>query len=123
MVVLSDLLTKKLIVRSGVYYQINNGSAFSLFSGWTGLYPLSMVIFLILVGYWIYASWKKNLPLGYNLGLALIIGGAIANIIDRLVRGGVIDFIKISLFPIFNFADLAISLGVILIISLSLTHG
>ncbi len=52
-------------------------------------------------------------------GWALIIGGGVSNIIDRLIRGCVIDFIDLKVWPAFNLADTAITIGVgILILSL-----
>ena len=49
---------------------------------------------------------KRKLPAG------LIISGGISNILDRLFRGAVVDFIDLKIFPIFNFADVFICLGV-----------
>ena len=60
--------------------------------------------------------WSKDekdisLPL-----FALIIGGALSNILDRIIYGSVIDFINFSFWPAFNIADSAITIGVILLI-------
>ena len=53
-----------------------------------------------------------------KLGLSLIVAGGIGNVIDRIFRGYVIDYIDISQlfnYPVFNFADICIVVGVILI--------
>lgn len=49
-------------------------------------------------------------------GLGLIIGGAVGNLVDRLFRGRVVDFIDFSWWPVFNLADIAIVAGVIIIL-------
>jgi len=51
-----------------------------------------------------------------RIGLTLILSGALSNTIDRIFRGGVIDFIKISPFSVFNFADILIILGIIVLL-------
>lgn len=53
-----------------------------------------------------------------SVGLALVLGGAIGNFIDRVSTGQVVDFLYIKLinFPIFNVADMAITFGVILLL-------
>ena len=57
------------------------------------------------------------------IGLALILGGAIGNVIDRLVRaphgfmsGHVVDFIDFQFWPVFNVADIGVTCGIILVI-------
>lgn len=49
------------------------------------------------------------------VGLGLCIGGSISNLLDRLVRGGVVDFIAIGRWPSFNPADAALTLGLALV--------
>ena len=49
-------------------------------------------------------------------GLALMLGGAIGNLIDRVANGRVVDFLKVPNWPAFNFADSAITIGVLLLL-------
>lgn len=51
---------------------------------------------------------------GARLALGVAVGGTAGNLWDRLRRGGVIDFVDLSWWPVFNFADLAITVGVAL---------
>lgn len=51
-----------------------------------------------------------------KLGLLLIIGGGVSNQIDKIGRGAVIDFIDLKILPVFNLADVLITVGVILIV-------
>lgn len=86
----------------------NTGAAFGLFQS---LGPLLGVMSIVLI----YAGYKiarhEDDP-GLLLSLALILGGAGGNLIDRIFRGGaVVDFIQIPNWPIFNLADCAITLG------------
>ncbi len=51
-----------------------------------------------------------------RLGLALMLGGAVGNLIDRLVAGEVVDFLKVPYWPAFNLADSAITIGVLFLL-------
>ena len=100
----------------------NAGAAFSFLAdagGWQRWFftILSTVVTLILV------VWLKRLPAHEKtnaVALALIIGGAIGNLIDRIVYGHVIDFLLVYYqqwsWPAFNVADSAISVGVVLML-------
>jgi signal peptidase II len=92
----------------------NAGAAFGIFQNFTlGFLAVSVVIMLaILIYYWF-------LPTGdwtARLGLALVFGGAISNAYDRAVKGSVIDFIQIPHWPVFNVADSAVSVGVVVLL-------
>lgn len=50
-----------------------------------------------------------------RVGFAIAVGGGFANVVDRAARGGVVDFIHIKGWPIFNVADIAIVVGMLLI--------
>ena len=105
-------------------HTINNyGIAFSLFDDLQdgGRLLLSIVILMILifVAYELYKNLKSSI--NYLLGLSLILGGGVANFIDRFDNGSVTDFIILYYeniyFPaVFNIADLSISIGAIFII-------
>ena len=105
-------------------HTINNyGIAFSLFDGLQdgGRLLLSIVILIILifVAYELYKNLRSSI--NYLLGLSLVLGGGVANFIDRFDNGSVTDFIIVHYeniyFPaVFNIADLSISIGAIFII-------
>jgi len=97
--------------------QYNTGAAFSFLSdagGWQRYFfsTVAVVISALLVA-WLYRMPRDQRLLA--LALALILGGALGNLWDRLVLGHVVDFISVHYggryFPAFNIADSAISLG------------
>ena len=103
---------------------INNyGIAFSLFDnlqdGGRKLLSLIIIIILTFVTYELYKNLRSST--NYLVGLSLVLGGGVANFIDRFDNGSVTDFIILHYeniyFPaVFNIADLSISIGAILII-------
>jgi signal peptidase II len=88
----------------------NTGAAFSMFHGQNA--PLIIVTLAVLAG--IAWHWRK-MPAGHAPYWALIVGGAIGNLIDRVRIGGVTDFIAFSFWPAFNVADVAVTLGALLL--------
>ena len=106
----------------------NKGAAFSFLSdagGWQRWFfmALSLVISTVLI-VWLYRLDKSRAYLAW--GLALILGGAIGNLIDRSLYGYVIDFIDVYYstwhWPAFNIADSAICIGAGLLILDMFTH-
>ena len=98
-------------------YVKNIGAAFSLMEGKTTLLAiLSLLAFLVIYKELI---TKNNTHLT-NLSYILILGGILGNFYDRLVLSYVIDYISVIIgnyyFPIFNFADMLIVIGVLLLI-------
>lgn len=92
-----------------IIYVQNTGAAFSLFQNAT-LFLGILTLFLLLV---MAVLWKKPYIVPYHLPLALLTGGALGNMIDRLFRGYVIDYIQVfSWFPVFNLADIMVVTGV-----------
>ena len=134
-VVVLDQLTKQWVEEAFVLYEslpvtgffnltlvYNTGAAFSFLAdagGWQRWFflILALVICIYLV-YWLLQLDKKQVAL--PLAIAMIIGGAVGNVIDRLLYGHVIDFLDFYYqqwhWPAFNLADSAITLGVILFI-------
>jgi signal peptidase II len=68
----------------------------------------------------LYLLWRHGQQKLFALGIALILGGAIGNIIDRILRGQVVDFVllfwKDFYWPAFNIADSAICIGAVLMV-------
>ena len=102
----------------------NTGSAFGIGSGFGRI--LGLVVIGVVIGVIVYARQvtdRRVLVL-----LAGIVGGAVGNLIDRLVRaddgvlsGGVVDFIDLQWWPVFNVADMAVvggAIGLMLLTSL-----
>lgn len=98
-------------------YCENRGIAFGIGQGGAKIFAL-MTLLMIIVAL-IYIAFKFNKLKGLTVfGIALVISGGIGNLIDRLFRGYVIDYMDFSEivdFPIFNFADICIVVGVIII--------
>lgn len=92
----------------------NRGIAFSLLGGIPLLVPALIALTLLFVLFYNRSRWSRR-PLTLS-GLALVSGGAIGNLIDRLRVGAVIDFIDVHVWPVFNVADLAVTAGAGLLI-------
>ncbi|MBO8155312.1 MAG: signal peptidase II [Bacillaceae bacterium] len=99
----------------------NQGAAWGILQGQMWFFYIVTVIVLGVVIYYLQKYGKEQPVLGVSLGL--ILGGAIGNFIDRLFRKEVVDFIDVYIFtynyPIFNVADSALVVGVILIVILT----
>lgn len=134
-VLLMDQLTKLLAEQFLIYHQpvsvlpmlnltlsYNTGAAFSFLgdaAGWqrwlfSGFAAVVSVVIII---------WLRRLPpwdRWMTWGLSLLLGGAVGNLIDRLLHGHVIDFIHVYYdrwsYPIFNIADIGITMGAVMIL-------
>ncbi len=97
---------------------VNTGAAFSILAGHTFL--LAAFSLTLLVAVWIYAATRMNLTVPARIAIACMIGGGLGNLLDRLFRFGVTDYIRLQFidFPVFNLADIAItgSIAVLLIL-------
>jgi len=104
-------------------YVTNTGAAFSLFTGkveW--LRWLSLLVSLLLMAWAWFGPPMKTLE---QLGYGFILGGALGNGIDRFFAGRVVDFLDFRLihFPVFNFADVFINLGIICLLIASFPNA
>ena len=88
----------------------NTGVAFGFMNDHSSL--LFAVITISLVFLFIFANRSHGASPGERWGLSLIVGGAVGNWIDRIRFGAVIDFLDFRVWPVFNLADSAITIGV-----------
>lgn len=88
----------------------NTGAAFGMFPQLGGMFMIIAIVVIATI-----IVFYRHLPT-YNvwvrLSLGLQLGGALGNLLDRITRGYVVDFVDIGFWPIFNVADLSIVLGV-----------
>ena len=92
----------------------NSGAAFGLAPAGAGVFMIaSVVVSIALVVYVV----RTPIGLWGGVVLGLILGGTIGNGVDRIVYGFVTDFINVHFWPVFNVADSAISIGVVLLIA------
>lgn len=135
-VLLLDLITKIVVVhfvRPGAPVEVigdvvtlrlvrNPGAAFSMATGMTWLLTvvaIAVVVGVVRIGRTLRSPW-------WALGLGLVLGGALGNLIDRFFRapgpfqGHVVDFVSVGWWPVFNVADSSIVCGAILLVALSL---
>ena len=115
---LSIRLTESVTLIPGVMaftYVENTGMAFSMLSGHTWLLGMISVA-CILLGWW--ALRRYRLGVWSRIGAMLMLGGAVGNMIDRLFRGYVVDMFETLFvnFAVFNVADAALTVGVIMMI-------
>jgi signal peptidase II len=102
--------TQKFLPGIQLVHVRNTGVAFSLFSGGgTVVLVFTLVALAVLLGYF---TLRPSRPWLW-LPTGLLIGGALGNLIDRIAHGAVTDFVKLPVWPAFNVADMAITVGVI----------
>jgi signal peptidase II len=105
-------------------YTENAGGAFSLFGSQPWLFlSATVVVALVIVGASLRLASRAT-----AIGLGLILGGAVGNLTDRIVRGSgvsgrVVDFIDLHHWPVFNVADSAIVVGALLVLLAGFRQG
>ena len=100
-----------------IHYAENRGAAFSLLPQFQWIFLIAAVAVSVYILGW---GYRVGVTAYRQLVLGAILGGAISNGIDRLTQGYVVDFIDLRRWPIFNLADCAIVIGIVLAI---LTFG
>jgi signal peptidase II len=96
-----------------VHWQ-NTGAAFGMFQGGGLIFGILAVIVSIVI-----ALYFPKIPREFvfmRIALAMQLGGAIGNLIDRILFGPVTDFIAVGAFPVFNIADASITVGVAILL-------
>jgi len=98
----------------------NTGASFGLFSGQSPWTQVILVGLAILISIFLLVWLRQTRSVWLSIALGLIIGGALGNAIDRVVYAAVADFLDFHAFeyhwPSFNVADIAISIGVIILL-------
>ena len=118
----SDLLSlgESLSIVRNVFHMTlvhNTGIAFGLFKNQGVVFIIIPMIAVFLLGYniYYYRHSREELSRLYVMAFSFILGGAIGNLLDRILYGYVIDFIDFRIWPVFNIADSAVTIGAILI--------
>ncbi len=130
LIVVIDQLTKYAVVSTMKLYESiaviegwfhitfvrNTGAAFSILKDQTWFFIITAIIVSFILIYLIYRVYREYRLLAVIL--AMILGGAVGNLIDRVMHGTVVDFIDVRIinFAIFNIADIAITVGTALLV-------
>jgi len=132
LVILLDQITKFLITGNFYFcesvpviknvfhitYVTNTGTAFSMFAGY-GKWLMLVVVAALVIIYVHLMKHRESIPASSLIAFSLILGGGMGNLIDRIFRGAVVDFIDFRIWPVFNVADSAITVGMATIILFS----
>ena len=111
---INKLINRDIIIFT-IEYIRNYGAAFNILSGSRLFLSFISFISTVILLYFIFIRDDKRIN---KYGLSFVVAGSIGNGIDRIFYGYVIDFIKIKFidFPVFNIADIAINIGIIVMI-------
>lgn len=93
----------------------NTGVAFSFFANNKIVLIAVPIIYILAILIFLYNK-ASRINQSTRIFLSFIVGGGIANLIDRIKDGYVVDYIAVSKFPVFNFADICITVSVILLL-------
>ena len=103
---------QSLAVIKGVFhltYVQNTGAAFGIFKNANTFFIIVSIAIILFLLVYRYYYLKSNVYI--NISIALIIGGAIGNLIDRILLNYVVDYLDFRVWPVFNLADSAIVVG------------
>ena len=123
-IILTDQISKIIVIKFltnnigneylGLEFVRNTGMAFGFNNGNIKNIFLTVFVLIIIINF--VKNQIERIDSKTAIAISLALGGGISNLIDRFVRGGVIDFIKIYKIPNFNIADACVVCGWILII-------
>jgi signal peptidase II len=124
--VVADQLTKQVVGRTldvgerveimgpfSIHHVENSGIAFGLFSSWTEV-VIAVTVVAVAWMLWFFARAGRRHPV-LPVALGLVLGGSLANLVDRVRLGHVTDFLDFDAWPAFNLADTFIVVGVALL--------
>lgn len=129
-ILIIDIISKRLVIGNlatsesvsvidnffRITYAENTGVAFSLIEGYVGFIIMMTVIVIIMIFKYVKSN---NINKYEEIGYSFILGGALGNLLDRVIYGYVIDFLDFNIFgydfPIFNIADSFIVIGVFIL--------
>ena len=128
LIILFDQATKIILINQNITiipnflsfnYTQNTGAAFNI--GTNNIITI-IIINVIIIGLIIKFIKDNDLHIGVLFSLFIVLAGGISNLIDRIFRGFVIDFIDVNIlnFPNFNIADICIVLGIIFLIVITI---
>ena len=128
LIILFDQVTKMILINQNITiipnflsfnYTQNTGAAFNIASN--NIITI-IIINVIIIGLIIKFIKDNDLHIGALVSLFIVLAGGISNLIDRIFRGFVIDFIDVNIFnfPNFNVADICIVLGIIFLIVITI---
>ena len=128
LIILFDQVTKMILINQNITiipnffafnYTQNTGAAFNI--GTNNIITI-IIINVIIIGLIIKFIKDNDLDIGVLLSIFIVLAGGISNLIDRLFKGFVIDFIDVNIFnfPNFNIADICIVLGIIFLIVITI---
>lgn len=103
-------------------YVENRGAAFGILQGHTNILSIVSALFLLLIVYFMISGKIEQKII--VISLSLVVAGGIGNLIDRIVRGYVVDYFDLTIgflkdFPVFNFADCCVVIGGVLLLIFS----
>lgn len=101
-------------------YVENRGAAFGMLQNQKAFFVITTTLIIIGITFFLFKN-KKLFP-SVKLGLGLIMGGAIGNLIDRIRFSYVVDFFDFRIWPVFNIADISIVVGGLLISYIIIRH-
>ena len=102
-------------------YVTNTGAAFGLFPDFGGVFMIIAVVVIVVI-----IVYYRQLPSDHwliQVSLGLQLGGALGNLLNRLLYGHVIDFIDFKVWPVFNVADSSVFVGVVILAFYLFRHG